>query len=82
MSMPFSQLVGVQGSTARAYGRADCRAFLSTAESAYAGARRSRSRHRKFVPMLLPKRTAVTTMTAYRLRGRNRHRSKSQYQHY
>ena len=79
MPMSLADFVGVQRSTARAYGRADKRAFLSAGESADAGTRSSRSRYRQFVAMLLPEGTAMTTMPTHRLRGRYRCRRKSQY---
>jgi len=82
MSMPVAELVGIKRSAARSDSRADCRAFLSPAESAYAGTRSSRARYRQFVTMLLPKCTAMTAMTTYRLGGRNWHRRKSQDQRY
>ncbi len=72
--MPLADFVGVHRSAARAYGRADKRAFLSAGKSADAGTRSSRSRNRQFVAMLLPEGTAM-----HRLRGRYRRRRKSQY---
>jgi hypothetical protein len=79
--MPLAQFVGVQRATAGADGRADNCALFSSCESANAGARTGRSRYRQLVTMLLPKRTAVTTMTTG-LAGRHWRRRESQYHHY
>jgi hypothetical protein len=80
--MPLAQFVGVQRTATGADRRADGRTLFSTRESADTGACGGRSGYRQFVTMLLPKRTAVATMTTYRLPGRHWYRRESEYHHY